>query len=104
MKKAIETEYPYYQEKWPTQGKSELEKTTQNTIKYEALACSQIFDHLKTNFSLGEIHSLNINSTHTGTPILFNKRQIPVLPYDGKWFESKSLHLKVCILEYYRFG
>ena len=94
MKKAIETEYPYYQEKWPTQGKSELEKTTQNTIKYEALACSQIFDHLKTNFSLGEIHSLNINSTHTGTPILFNKRQIPVLPYDGKWFENKSLHLQ----------
>lgn len=71
-----------------------MEKTTQNTIKYEALACSQIFDHLKTNFSLGEIHSLNINSTHTGTPILFNKRQIPVLPYDGKWFENKSLHLQ----------
>ena len=94
MKKAIESEYPYYQTRWPEQGKSDLEKATQNTIKNEALACSQIFDHMKVNFSLGETHALKISSTHTNPPLLFNKRQIPVLPYDGKWFENKTLYLK----------
>jgi len=100
MKKAIESEYSYYQTKWPEQGKSDLEKTTQNTIKNAALACSQIFGHMKENFSLGEIHSLNINSSHIGTPLLFNKRQIPVLPYDGKWFDSKTLHLQAPLYDH----
>lgn len=49
---------------------------------------------MKVNFSLGETHALKISSTHTNPPLLFNKRQIPVLPYDGKWFENKTLYLK----------
>ena len=94
MKKAIEAEYPYYQEKWPEQGKSDLEKTTNSKIKIEAQYTEQAFNYLRENFSLGNVHSLTISGSHDNVPLLFNGRQIPVLPYDGKWFEGKTLELK----------
>ena len=90
----ISAEYPYYQAKWEEQGKSPLDKTTNSIISYAAAACSQMYDHLKVNFSLGNPQKLKITSNIDQTPIMFNNRQIPVLPYDGKWFENKPLSLK----------
>lgn len=94
MRDAISAEYPYYQTKWEEQGKTSLDKTTNNIISYAAAACSQMYDHLKVNFSLGNPQKLKITSNIDQTPIMFNNRQIPVLPYDGKWFENKPLSLK----------
>jgi hypothetical protein len=94
FKKAIQAEYPYYQTQWPEQGKNNLETFTKYKIGDQKQACSQIYDHLKENFALGNIHALTINSNQAECPVLFNKRQIPVLPYEGKWFEGKSLLLQ----------
>jgi hypothetical protein len=94
MKDVIAAEYSYHQARWTEQGKGNLSQRTANTIWCEEMACSQIYDHMKENFSLGDVHALTINSDQTNVPIMFNNRQIPVLPYDGKWFEGKTLQLQ----------
>lgn len=99
MRDAISAEYPYYQVKWEEQGQNHLDKTTNNIISYAAAACSQMYDHLKVNFSLENPQNLKITSTIPETPIMFNNRQIPILPYDGKWFENKPLSLKAQLYE-----
>ncbi len=93
MKKLIEKEYPYHFAKWPTQADDNFDKKITEKINIENDACKQAFANLQTNFSLGSIYSLNISSTHQKANISFNGLQIPILPYEGKWFAEKKLIL-----------
>ncbi|MEG1407758.1 MAG: hypothetical protein RSD23_07855, partial [Ruthenibacterium sp.] len=47
------------------------------------------FDNLKTNFELGAVHPLVIDTEQKAICIQFNEQRIPDLPYNGKWFEGK---------------
>lgn len=94
MKKAIEAEYPYYQKKWPEQGKNNLEKATKKTIGLEAQSVEKIYEYMQENLSLGAVHSLSIDASQANVPLLFKNRRIPILPYEGKWFENKMLVLQ----------
>ncbi len=59
------------------------------TANYVTLA----YNNLKTNFALGNIIGLKIESTAPKASIEFNDLKIPVLPYDGKYFEGRKIKL-----------
>ncbi|MEG1728221.1 MAG: CotH kinase family protein, partial [Bacteroidaceae bacterium] len=93
MKEAIAAEHSYYAARWPKQGRNPLDKTVDLMITKEATLCKYAFDNLKTNFELGAVHPLVIDTEQKAICIQFNEQRIPDLPYNGKWFEGKSLTL-----------
>ena len=99
MKETIASVYPYYQAKWPVQGSTDLEKGVTNVINNLNSAFTQIYDNTQINFELGKPYALNIGSTNEQTYIHFNNHRIPVLPYEGKWFEDREITLQAPLYE-----
>lgn len=93
----ISEEYPYYVERWDSTGANHWRNRLTNGVKdLKSNAVTLInnsYRDLKENFNLGEIHSLNISSDISGVPMIFNGIDVPVLPYDGYYFENRNLTL-----------
>lgn len=94
MRDRLVNEFPYYKERWKDQGRGDITKAATGIISLEKFACQRAYENLQENFSLGTPHALYVSSSvSANTPIMFNGMKIPVLPYDGKYFEGRKLVL-----------
>lgn len=92
----LDAEFAYHAVKWALTNqyhnyfRENITYHKTQTANYVTLA----YNNLKTNFSLGNIIGLKIESTAPKANIEFNDQTIPVMPYDGKYFEGSKLKLK----------
>ncbi len=98
MKERIASEYPYYQQRWPEQAK-DLDKGVKDINKAVYIAWQQAYYNLQENFDLGIPHGLFITSSQPSVSLGFNQQFIPVLPYDGKYFQDRELALTAPLYE-----
>lgn len=89
----IKEEYPYHFAKWPYM-KEKPEKELASMLEKQAASNVFAYTNLKSHFELGTPHDLSISSNHADVSLSFNALQIPVLPYEGKYFEGRDLCLK----------
>jgi len=90
----ISKEFPYHAERWDAgwialhnQGISDLRK---NFVVFK----NKVYNDLQTNFGLTSPLDLYISSSESAASIMFNHQEIPVLPYNGKYFQQKALILQ----------
>ncbi|NDW12737.1 T9SS C-terminal target domain-containing protein [Bacteroides sp. 214] len=88
----IKAEYPYSYDRWSglkSNPEGEIASMINNATGLNEVA----FDNLQTHFNLGAPTELTITSNHEYLSISFNNERIPILPYEGKYFEGRELTL-----------
>lgn len=96
----IKTEFSYNIERWP-EIKVDPEKSIPGMVANAKGLNAETYKKLAEHFSLGDTCQLLITSNHADVTLIFNDHQIPVLPYDGKYFKERSIKLKAPLYDAY---
>ncbi|MDD4362111.1 MAG: CotH kinase family protein [Bacteroidales bacterium] len=90
----IKAEYPYHVERWDTTWAGYLDKGAADYRKKIPVFRHKAYEDLRLNFELGEALPLVIAASEPGASIHFNDYKIPLLPFDGKYFNAKTFSLE----------